>query len=361
MLNDLFRGKKKYCRCEGTPKMMSLLLLCPWFTNQLHGSCNCKQISFHCSFTTIKANIMKFSTTQLVVLLVSLTSISAQDCPSIAKAKTCKQTTGCAWSGGSCRSDGPTPTAPPTPSSPMPPPTPPPTLPPNNGDDPSTGFDITLVDMGNVPAPTIFVQAFAEAKARWEAIIVNELSDILSAENYNVDDWFAGFFNEPYTAGFDDLLIGYEVGTIDGPGGTLGLAGCRYIPSGTNRCISGIMQFDLADFNNYDIEDVKVIILHEMGKKNSEFIEFCAVCKTSNYCLCDFILQAMFLAWLVCSMVVIDVAVLKPLNTSAPLRLPSFEASSPAARFSSKTMVATALGAATGKKVSSQPRQVQNS
>jgi hypothetical protein len=50
-------------------------------------------------------------------------------------------------------------------------------------------FDITLVDMGATPAPPIYKAAFEAAKARWEAIIVGELSDY-----EGIVDWFGGMY-----------------------------------------------------------------------------------------------------------------------------------------------------------------------
>jgi len=46
---------------------------------------------------------------------------------------------------------------------------------------------------------------------------------------------------------------------------SLHTAGCRYTSNGGRRCISGVMNFEEVDFDRYDIDDVKAIILHEMG------------------------------------------------------------------------------------------------
>jgi hypothetical protein len=123
--------------------------------------------------------------------------------------------------------------------------------------------------MGNTDP--IFAEAFMQAKLRWEAIITNDLPDLLESTAYGWNDWFAGHFGTAYTAPVDDIAIGYEVGYIDGLYGVLGRAGCRRVSGG--RCLSGIMQFEDVDFRNYPPEDVRAIILHEMGKDTSLFID----------------------------------------------------------------------------------------
>lgn len=84
------------------------------------------------------------------------------------------------------------------------------------------------------------------------------------ASVYGLSDWFAGAFSQPYTGPIDDVVIGYEIGTIDGLGGILGQAGPRFATGG--RTLSGVMLFEAVDFDRYDENEVRAIILHEMGK-----------------------------------------------------------------------------------------------
>lgn len=90
------------------------------------------------------------------------------------------------------------------------------------------------------------------------------------ASVYGVSDWFLGRLSVPYSGPIDDLVIGYEIAEIDGASGTLGSAGPVYTQTGTSRALSGTMKFDVVDFDNYvakgDIDSVRSIILHEMGK-----------------------------------------------------------------------------------------------
>jgi hypothetical protein len=73
-------------------------------------------------------------------------------------------------------------------------------------------FEITLVDMGATPPPAMYKAAFEEAKARWEAIIVGDLSDYASILNYGYLDWFDGAYqslckNKVYTQSRADFLF----------------------------------------------------------------------------------------------------------------------------------------------------------
>eukprot|EP00978_Attheya_sp_CCMP212_P004955 scaffold10863_cov49-Attheya_sp.AAC.2 len=102
---------------------------------------------------------------------------------------------------------------------------------------------------------------FAFAKARWEAIIVNDLSDVSKIDK----DWFNGRFDQPFRGDVDDVVIGYSIEPIDGPGEILGSSGPLYYRRQSNTTISGIMKFDQEDFDIKSPQDVAIIVLHEMG------------------------------------------------------------------------------------------------
>jgi hypothetical protein len=121
--------------------------------------------------------------------------------------------------------------------------------------------------MGPPDTPQNLVDAFTEAKARWESIIVNELPDFAKQFNPNFD-WFGGVFSpSAYREAVDDVVIGYAIQYIDGNKGILGRAGPTYTRNDGSP-IAGIMQFDIDDFTSgfFSDEDIKVIILHEMGR-----------------------------------------------------------------------------------------------
>jgi len=142
-----------------------------------------------------------------------------------------------------------------------------PTIPSNNNDDPNP-FEITLFRVGDNDA---YDEAFRLAKQRWEEIIKGDLTNQLPNTNDPNFDWFGGTWAELGVRNNDpieDLLIGYEITEIDGRGGTLGFAGpsfARFNEPGKITTISGIMKFDVRDFEVFSQTDAYLVILHEMG------------------------------------------------------------------------------------------------
>ena len=107
---------------------------------------------------------------------------------------------------------------------------------------PNGPFNITLMNMSN---NTNYDDVFFAAKRRWESIIKCDLYDFQAGL---VPDWFGNFFGTTYNGNVDDLVIGYEFKSNDGPGGILGFAGPTYTRSWTNSPVAGIMSFDSDDF-----------------------------------------------------------------------------------------------------------------
>ena len=130
-----------------------------------------------------------------------------------------------------------------------------------------SNFNIQLVNMGaDGDIDDRYVEAFEKAAARWSKVVVGDVQDFPAG---SVDDWFSGRFRQPYSGAVDDLVIGYEITEIDGPGGTLGSAGSVFVRTdrfGTPLAtISGAIMFDSVDFDRMSTDDVKAVILHEMG------------------------------------------------------------------------------------------------
>eukprot|EP00550_Attheya_septentrionalis_P001998 CAMPEP_0198288142 /NCGR_PEP_ID=MMETSP1449-20131203/6757_1 /TAXON_ID=420275 /ORGANISM="Attheya septentrionalis, Strain CCMP2084" /LENGTH=394 /DNA_ID=CAMNT_0043986253 /DNA_START=50 /DNA_END=1234 /DNA_ORIENTATION=+ len=138
----------------------------------------------------------------------------------------------------------------------------------------TSNFNIQLVNMGTVTVDndtddndSRYDAAFDDAARRWEKVVIGDLPDSPAGA---VDDWFQGSFSRPFNGAIDDLLIGYEITAMDGPGGQLGGAGPLFVRrdprTGASRStLSGVMFFDRVDFDLMPIEDVKLVILHEMG------------------------------------------------------------------------------------------------
>ncbi|CAB9515745.1 PKD domain containing protein [Seminavis robusta] len=129
-------------------------------------------------------------------------------------------------------------------------------------------YNIQLQYMGVGDPDPRYEEAFQLAAIRWSKIIVGDVPDVRGG---TVDDWFGGQFpGRSYTEAVDDVVIGYNIpDTLDGPGGTLGAAGPVFVRRDAFRrptsTISGIMEFDGLDLDAMSTNDVKLIILHEMG------------------------------------------------------------------------------------------------
>lgn len=135
-------------------------------------------------------------------------------------------------------------------------------------------FNMKLVNVGD---NTEFDSVFAAAAARWEEIIVGDVLDFPAQDDADFD-WFGGYFGEEYSynKAVDDVVIGYAFrpGSYFPRNTILGHASPIYIRShDTDRwsppmqAVSGIMEFntDLIKGEGYTENDLKLIIIHEMG------------------------------------------------------------------------------------------------
>lgn len=128
---------------------------------------------------------------------------------------------------------------------------------------PTSNFTITLQNIGPAISPTRQA-AFDNAKTRWQTVITGDLPDFNGS---NIGNTGPNCGNVNLTGvTIDDLLIFFQLDSIDGPGQILGSAGPCFIRSSNNLTIVGIMRFDTADVagleGNGSLNDV---ILHEMG------------------------------------------------------------------------------------------------
>ena len=106
------------------------------------------------------------------------------------------------------------------------------------------------------------VAAFDAAAVRWEGVIGAGLGDI--ALNVPADDCLAGL--DPVSTVVDDLLIDADVTAIDGPGGTLAVAGPCYVRSTDGLPLYGVMQFDSADLAFLEgAGQLSSTVVHEMA------------------------------------------------------------------------------------------------
>ncbi len=103
--------------------------------------------------------------------------------------------------------------------------------------------------------------AFANAKARWEAAITGDLTDV------NVPSGTVQSACGVSSSGnVDDVKILVKLEPIDGPGNILGSAGPCLIRNSNSLTIYGVMRFDTADLANLEANgSLDDVILHEMG------------------------------------------------------------------------------------------------
>jgi|GEM_PF-1801636 len=123
----------------------------------------------------------------------------------------------------------------------------PPPPPPSAG-----GFMITVRFATPDAFTTTQIDAFAQAAARWEQIIVGDLPDVVDPASGVI---------------IDDVLIEATAEDIDGSGGILGEAGPTDLRPGANGLPwKGIMRFDTADLADLERDGELVdVITHEMG------------------------------------------------------------------------------------------------
>jgi hypothetical protein len=128
---------------------------------------------------------------------------------------------------------------------------------PSGGSEP---FDIELRGVDALE-PAV-ADAFEDAVARWERVIVRGLADVTVPAGStclpaDVD---------PLPAVVDDLIIDVATPEIDGVGGVLGQAGPTCIPLNTELGYHGIMEFDAADVADMLSDGTLTdVITHELG------------------------------------------------------------------------------------------------
>lgn len=122
------------------------------------------------------------------------------------------------------------------------------------------GYDI---DVRILTTPTAAQQtAFDNAEARWENLVVSELSD--GAVTTPAD--FCGITHPALNETVDDLLILVRLEVIDGVGGALGGAGPCLVRTGTVLTGVGVMLLDIDDLAALEADgQLEDVILHLMG------------------------------------------------------------------------------------------------
>lgn len=124
---------------------------------------------------------------------------------------------------------------------------------------PRSGYSIDLHFLSAISASQ--AQIFQDAKTRWESHLTADLADIFVSSN-----GLPFCLDGPVNEYVDDVAINVIVAPIDGVGMILGQAGPCVIRSISGTPAFGIMQFDVADFNNLESQGrLDETVLHEMA------------------------------------------------------------------------------------------------
>jgi hypothetical protein len=121
-------------------------------------------------------------------------------------------------------------------------------------------FNITLRFLGSsTPSQQ---QAFANAQARWESLVIGDLSNV----QLEAAAGECGSNSPAMNEAVDDLVILVTLEPIDGPGDVLGSAGPCFVRTSGDLSVLGAMIFDSEDLEDIEAEGLlQDLILHEMG------------------------------------------------------------------------------------------------
>jgi hypothetical protein len=126
---------------------------------------------------------------------------------------------------------------------------------------PASQYDIVVEFLGTPPTASQ-QQAFFNAAARWEQLVVGDVANIS-----NVGACTSGGMElHPAAGNVDDLIIYARIEPIDGVGGILGQAGPCYFRNTGLFSVTGIMTFDSDDVTALETAGrFGEVVLHEMG------------------------------------------------------------------------------------------------
>lgn len=123
-----------------------------------------------------------------------------------------------------------------------------------------SGFDIELRYL--TAATTTQRQAFDDAVARWQSLVIGDLLD----QPLTRPAGSCGSNSPAIDETVDDLLILVTLEPIDGPNGVLGVAGPCVVRVPSNLPVLGQMRFDTDDLALLETTgSLSTVVLHEMG------------------------------------------------------------------------------------------------
>ena len=124
-------------------------------------------------------------------------------------------------------------------------------------------FNIEIIPVGDRSSPVD--RAFGAAVERWESVIRADTSAVYIPFLRTVDDLFDNGSTDKIFGVIDDLRIYAQLASIDGPGGTLAIAGPFFVRVASDLPAVSRVTLDADDAERLTTVDLRGIILHEVA------------------------------------------------------------------------------------------------
>ena len=127
----------------------------------------------------------------------------------------------------------------------------------------SDAFNIEIIPVGTRRSSVD--SAFRAAVARWESVISANTGAVYIPFLRTVDDFFDNGSTDKIFGVIDDLRIYARVGSIDGAGGTLALAGPAFVRVSSDLPAVSRITLDMDDIGRFAATDLRGVVLHEIA------------------------------------------------------------------------------------------------
>ena len=127
----------------------------------------------------------------------------------------------------------------------------------------SDAFNIEIIPVGIIRSSVD--SAFRAAVARWERVIPCNTGAVYISFSRTVDDLFDNGSADRIFGVIDDLRIYARVASIDGPGGTLAVAGPAFVRTSSDLPVVSLVTLDADDVESFTTTDLRGVVLHEIA------------------------------------------------------------------------------------------------
>ena len=127
----------------------------------------------------------------------------------------------------------------------------------------SDAFNIEIIPVGIIRSSVD--SAFRAAVARWERVIPGNTGAVYISFSRTVDDLFDNGSADRIFGVIDDLRIYARVASIDGPGGTLAVAGPAFVRTSSDLPVVSLVTLDADDVESFTTTDLRGVVLHEIA------------------------------------------------------------------------------------------------